>query len=144
MANIYNNPTFLRMYWRALQELVNGPLNVSQQRAVADGQIQCLHRQRAERRESGCDHRSLAVAAQTSIAAQLAAVNATSFSVNSTVTVSNNVAYITGMAPVNVSTIWINGVAYPLTWTTLTTGWTVPLKTGTNSSVSPASTARDN
>ena len=27
--NIFNNPTFLRMYWRALQELVNGPLNLA-------------------------------------------------------------------------------------------------------------------
>jgi len=29
MANIYNNPTFLRMYWRAMGELVNVPLNVA-------------------------------------------------------------------------------------------------------------------
>jgi len=29
MVNIYNNPAFLRMYWRALRELVNGPLNVA-------------------------------------------------------------------------------------------------------------------
>ena len=27
--------------------------------------------------------------------------------------------YVTGMAPVNVDTVWINGVAYPLTWTSL-------------------------
>ena len=52
---------------------------------------------------------------------------------NSSVTVSNNVAYVTGIAPVNVATVWINGAAYPLTWTSLT-GWTVavPLATGTN------------
>jgi hypothetical protein len=43
------------------------------------------------------------------------------------------VAYVTGTAPVNVDTVWINGVAYPLTWTTLT-NWivTVPLVNGTN------------
>ena len=48
-------------------------------------------------------------------------------------TTSNNVAYVTGTAPVNVATVWINGVAYPLTWTTLT-NWTVafPLVNGTN------------
>ena len=71
--------------------------------------------------------------AQSSIAAQLAAVNATSFTVNPTVTVSNNVAYVTGLAPVNVDMVWINGVAYPLTWTTLT-NWivTMPLVNGTN------------
>ena len=33
-------------------------------------------------------------------------------------TISNNMAYVTGAAPVNVDTVWINGVAYPLTWTT--------------------------
>ena len=44
-------------------------------------------------------------------------MNATSFSVNPSVTVSNNVAYVTGTAPVNVATVWINGAAYPLTWT---------------------------
>ena len=71
--------------------------------------------------------------AQSSIASQLAAVNATSFSVNPSVTVSNNVAYVTGSAPVNVDSVWINGVAYPLTWTSLT-DWTVtvPLTNGVN------------
>ena len=42
-------------------------------------------------------------------------------------TVSNNVAYVTGVAPVNVDTVWINGVAYPLTWTSLT-NWTSPCR----------------
>ena len=50
-----------------------------------------------------------------------------------TVVVSNNVAYISGTAPVNVTTIEINGAVYPLTWTTFT-NWvvTAPLRTGTN------------
>ncbi|MEI9962728.1 MAG: lamin tail domain-containing protein [Limisphaerales bacterium] len=71
--------------------------------------------------------------AQTSIAAQLAAVNATEFAASSTVAISNNIAYVTGTAPVNVDTIQINGFNYPITWTTLT-NWlvTIPLKTGTN------------
>ena len=48
-------------------------------------------------------------------------------------TVSNNIAYVTGVAPVNVDSVWINGAAYPLTWTSLT-NWrvAVPLATGTN------------
>src|ERR1019366_6032536 len=56
------------------------------------------------------------------------------FTVNPTVIVSNNLAYVTGGAPVNVDTVWINGVAYPLTWTTLN-NWaiTFPLVNGTNS-----------
>ncbi len=60
-------------------------------------------------------------------------MNASSFTVNPTVTISNNLAYVTGTAPVNVATVWINGAAYPLTWTSLT-NWivTVPLANGTN------------
>ena len=48
-------------------------------------------------------------------------------------TLSGNVAYISGQAPVNVDSIYINGVAYPLTWTGMTT-WTIamPLTNGAN------------
>ena len=52
MANIYNNPTFLRMYWRALGELVNGPLNVANSGPLIDGQIQRVRGQRPERGKS--------------------------------------------------------------------------------------------
>ncbi len=44
------------------------------------------------------------------------------FAVNS-VTVNNNLATISGTAPLAVKTLWFNGVAYPLTWPTVT-GWT--------------------
>ena len=134
MANIYNNPTFLRMYWRALQELGQRPAQCRQQRPVDRCQIQRLHRQRPQRGKSQVANIEPWLSqAQTSIASQLAAVNATSFAVNSSVTVSNDIAYLTGTAPVNVATVWINGAAYPLTWTSLTS-WTVavPLATGTN------------
>jgi hypothetical protein len=71
--------------------------------------------------------------AQTSIASQLAAVDAGAFTVNPNVVVSNNLAFVSGVAPVAVETVWVNGVAWPVTWTTLT-DWTValPLRAGTN------------
>jgi hypothetical protein len=49
------------------------------------------------------------------------------------VTVNNNLATISGTAPLAVKTLWFNGVACPLTWPTVT-GWTatVPLQPGTN------------
>ena len=133
MANIYNNPTFLRMYWRALGELVNGPLNVANSGPLIEAKYNAFvaNGLSAENPQSAIE--PWLTQARTSIASQLAAVNASSFSVNSDVTVSNNIAYVTGAAPVNVATVWINGAAYPLTWTNLT-GWTVavPLATGTN------------
>jgi hypothetical protein len=41
--------------------------------------------------------------------------------------------YISGIAPVNVASVWINGVAYPLTWINLST-WSIamPLTNGVN------------
>jgi hypothetical protein len=134
MTAIYNNPTFRRMYWRALQELVNGPLNVTNSGPLLVAKYNAF----VANGFSSVENPTVNIEpwlsqAQSSIASQLAAVNATSFTVNPTVTVSNNVAYVTGVAPVNVDVVWINGVAYPLTWTSLTS-WSVavPLVNGTN------------
>jgi hypothetical protein len=131
--NIFNNPTFLRMYWRALQELVNGPLNVANSGPLLMAKYNAFTTNGLSVENPTVNIEPWLSQAQSSIALQLAAVNAASFTVNPTVTTSNNVAYVTGTAPVNVDAVWINGVAYPLTWTTLA-NWTVtlPLVNGTN------------
>jgi hypothetical protein len=71
--------------------------------------------------------------AQSSIAAQIAAENTPNFTINPSVIINNDVAHVSGTAPVNVKTIWFNGVEWPLTWTSVT-NWTVtvPLHPGTN------------
>ena len=131
--NLFKNPTFLRMYWRAFQELVNGPLNVANSGPLLAAKYNAFTENGLSVENPAAKIEPWLSQAQTSIASQLAAVNATSFTVNSTVTLSNDVAYVTGQAPVNVDAVWINGVAYPLTWTSLT-GWTVtvPLTNGAN------------
>jgi hypothetical protein len=131
--NFFNNPTFLRMYWRALGELANGPLDVANSGPLLMAKYNAFTDNGLSVEDPTVNIEPWLSQAQTSIAAQLAAVNATSFSVNPSVTFSNNVAYVTGGAPVNVAAVWINGVAYPLTWTGLT-NWTltVPLANGTN------------
>jgi len=133
MAAIYNNPTFLRMYWRALQELVNGPLTVANSGPLLDAKFNAFTANGLSVENPNSGIKPWLSQAHDSIAAQLAAVNASSFTVNASVTVSNNVAYVSGQAPVNVASVWINGMAYPLTWTSLT-GWTVavPLVNGNN------------
>ena len=132
MSNIFNEPAFRRMYWRALQQLVNGPLansgplvNAKYHAFVASGL-------------TGVEDPNVNILpwlsqAQASIASQLAATNATQFAVNSTVAVSNDLAYVTGIAPVAVKTVLVNGAAYPITWTSVT-GFrvSVPLAPGTN------------
>ncbi len=133
LAAIYNNPTFLRMYWRALQELVNGPLNVANSGPLLSAKYNTFLANGLNVENPGSNIEPWLSQARSSISSQLAAVNASSFTVNSSVTISNTVAYVTGAAPVNVAAIWINGAAWPVTWNTLT-GWTVavPLVNGTN------------
>ncbi len=135
-------PTFLRMYWRALEELVNGPLNVANSGPLITAKYNAFI-DNGLSVENPTDTTAAAGGypgiepwlsqAQSSIASQLAEDNANSFSVKSNVKMTNNVAYISGVAPVNVDFVWINGAAYPLTWTGLTT-WmvAVPVTNGAN------------
>jgi regulation of enolase protein 1 (concanavalin A-like superfamily) len=133
MANIYNNPTFLRMYWRALGELVNGPLNLANSGPLVEAKYATFLANGLGPENPKSNIEPWLTQAQSSIASQLAAVNAPNFSVNPSVSISNNLAYINGTAPINVASVLINGGAYPLTWTSLTT-WrvAVPLVAGAN------------
>lgn len=131
--NIYNEPTFRRMYWRALQELVNGPLDITKSGPLLDAKYNAFVANGLNVEDPNSNIKSWLSEAHDSIAAQIAGENATSFSVNSTVAVNADLATITGTAPVNVKTILVNGAEYPVTWTSVV-GFqiAIPLKPGTN------------
>jgi len=131
-AAIYSNPTFRRMYLRALQELVNGPLNVANSGPLLDAKYNAFVANGISAENSSVIKTWL-TQAKSSIASQIAPQTTVGFTVNSPPVVSGNVAVVTGTAPVGVKTIWFNGVEYPVTWTSVTT-WraTVPLQPGTN------------
>jgi hypothetical protein len=134
MAAIYSEPTFRRMYWRALSELLtNGPLNLSLSVPLLNAKYSAFTANGISVEDPNLNLIPWVTQAAPLVAAQVNAANATNFSVDAGITVSNNLAYFTGQAPFNVNTIWINGSAYPLTWTTVT-NWliTVPLQNGTN------------
>ena len=99
MQAIFNNPTFLRMYWRALQELVNGPLSVANSAPLLAAKYRVITENGVSVQDPAANLEPWLAQAQSSIASQLAAVNATSFSVNDAVTISNNVAYLSGRRP---------------------------------------------
>jgi hypothetical protein len=132
-ANIYNEPTFRRMYWRALQELVNGPLNVANSGPLLDAKYNAFVANGLSVENPSSGIKPWLTQAQSTIAAQIAGENATGFTVNSAPAVTNDVAYFTGTAPVNVQTVRFNGTKYPLQWTSVST-WlaAVPLQPGTN------------
>lgn len=96
MANIYNTPVFLRMYWRALQELVNGPLDVTNSGPLLMAKYNAFTKNGFSVENPTAAIEPWLSEAQSSIASQLAAVNTTNFSVSPNVTFSNDVAYVTG------------------------------------------------
>lgn len=133
VTQIFNNPTFRRMYWRALQELVNGPLSAEKSTPLVTSKYNAFTANGLSVENPATSLISWVAQAKSSIASQLAAVDSATFAVNTTVNITNDVAYITGKAPIAVKTVLLNGVQWPLTWTSLT-NWSVaiPLKTGTN------------
>ncbi|MEJ0090950.1 MAG: lamin tail domain-containing protein [Limisphaerales bacterium] len=133
MNSIYNTPVFRRMYWRALGELVNGPLDTANSGPLLDAKYNVFVANGITPEDPDTNLKPWLTQARNSIASQLAAADTTNFTVNST-TVSNGLAQLSGTAPVAAQTIWINGVSYPLTWSTVI-NWstTVPLaNSGTN------------
>ena len=76
MANIYSNPTFLRMYWRALGELVNGPLNVANSGPLIEAKYNAFTANGLSVENPRTSIEPWLAQAQSSIASQLAAVNA--------------------------------------------------------------------
>jgi hypothetical protein len=134
ITSIYNTPEYRRMYWRALQELVNGPLNANISGPLLDAKYNAFVANGLSPENPSTNIKPWLTQAHDSIASQIAAENTPNFSVNPTVTISNNVAIVTGAAPVNVKTIWINGIEYPLRWTSVTNFQVrVPLRSGSNS-----------
>jgi hypothetical protein len=135
MTNIYLCPEFRRMYWRGLEDLVNGPLIVNNTAPLCDAKYNAFVADGLV----GVENPETSMLpwigqAQTSIAAQLAAVDASGFSVNPPLLNTNTgIVTFTGVAPVHIKTISVNGIAYTVTWTTLTNfTFTVPLQARTN------------
>ncbi len=129
-SRIFSNPTFRRMYLRALQELVDGPLNLSQTGPLLDAKYAAFVANGVSA-QSPAAIKSWVNSARNSISRQILF---STFSVDATVTITNNIAVVTGSAPVKIKTIWFNGIEWPVVWKSLTT-WmaTVPLKPGNNS-----------
>src|SRR5258705_9678521 len=92
--NLYNEPTFRRMYWRALQELVDGPLDISRSGPLLDAKYNAFVANGLNVENPNSAIKPWLTQAKNSIASQIAAENATSFSVNQTVTIQNGVGFI--------------------------------------------------
>lgn len=137
ISTMYAYPPFARIYWRAVEDAISGPFDPAKCNPVMDAKYQSL----LANGILWCDGQALtdpsAVKAwfsdrRTYLQTQLATV-ASTFTVNSSATVTNGVATITGTAPVHVETVSINGQSWTVRWTSVS-NWTavVPLQTGSN------------
>jgi len=137
IATMYAYPPFARAYWRAVEDAISGPFDPSRCNPVMDAKHQSL----VANGITWCDGQALTDPTvvktwfsdrRTFLQNQLASVSS-AFTVNSSATVSNGVATISGTAPVRVATVSINGQSWTVRWTGVNS-WTatVPLQTGGN------------
>jgi hypothetical protein len=120
MPYLYANPTFRRMYFRSLKEICNGPWAPGSVDPILDAKYAAIQR-------SGIAATSPDViktyinTARGSILNQVAAEDATRFriTISDNITTNNNVLTITGEAPVEARSLLVNGIAYPITWTSV-------------------------
>jgi len=134
MGVIFHTPAFLRMYWQAHQDLINGALDINLTTgALLNAKYHAFVGNGLVVENPNSALLPWIASARLNIGSQLSQVDTANFTVNPAVLASNDVAFVSGTAPMAVGTIWINGVAWPITWTTLT-NWTlaVPLHSGTN------------
>src|SRR6185436_20000965 len=130
LSRVINLPANLRTFYGHILDIINTSYNtsymtywVSHYRNFAPGQ----------------DYSAVISYIQTRASFAITTINNAggnaAFAVTSTnfVTTSNNLVTLTGTAPVQIKTIKINGVEYPVTWTSIS-AWTIraPVSAATN------------
>ncbi|MBU6401031.1 MAG: lamin tail domain-containing protein, partial [Verrucomicrobia bacterium] len=138
VGTMYGTPVFRRNYWRVLKEIVNGPMLATNINPVMDAKYAAFQ-------ASGITVTSPR-AVQAWIATRRTYILGKLNTVNSTFAITSNngadfnspssLTSLKGSAPVEVTTLAVNGIAYPVTWTSVT-NWliNVPLPAITNTLV---------
>lgn len=127
---------FTRIYWQTLIEAVNGCMTAARSNPILDARYAGLVAGGASV-SSPANIKTFISARRDYIAFQISSNNTAPFQILSNsgldYSTSNNLVTLTGRAPFEVATIEVNGVAYNVTWTTLT-NWSlrVALPPGTN------------
>ncbi len=131
ISRMYQHPPFRRIYLRALYDAAQGPLLSSRSDPVMDATYAALLANGIGA-AAPSDVKSWIIQRRDYILQELISVTANfEFTVNggNNFSTAQNLVTLTGTAPVQVKTIKINGVAYPVTWTTVTQ-WTLQYALG--------------
>jgi hypothetical protein len=140
IARMYQHPPFRRAFLRAVHDAVHGPLLSGNIDPVIDSQHAALvangiNRSAGQPLGSPAATKNWLTSRRQSLLQQLASVSAP-FAISNpsgSFATDQPVVTLTGTAPVEVKDIRINGLDYPVTWTTVT-NWSIPvaLQTGAN------------
>ena len=129
------HPPFGRIFWQALIEAANGMMTATRSNPILDSRYAGLVASGA----AVASPQAIKdfIAARRSFILSQVASNQSPFAITSNggadFGTNRNLVTLTGTAPLEVRTILVNGIAYPVTWTTLKT-WSlrVALTSGTN------------
>jgi hypothetical protein len=138
MATLNAYPPFRRAWWRAYKEIVNGPMKTSTFYPAIDGRYNAFIASGVNVQAAPVNAiRTFIDTARVGISNAMAAVDFNGFAVNTAnVTASaSNLVTISGSAAFDITTIEFNGVAWPVTWTSITS-WTVTIPVTNNAPIS--------
>jgi regulation of enolase protein 1 (concanavalin A-like superfamily) len=131
VTRMYNHPPFRRAYFRAMYEAVNGPLQDAKVAAITDPKYAALLANGIAV-ASPASTKTWIQSRRSYLQSQLDGV-AANFEITSNgganYSSSQNLITLTGNAPVQVKTIKINGVEFPMTWTGVTS-WSTRVALG--------------
>jgi hypothetical protein len=124
LAGLYTVPVYRRAYWRALLELANGLFQPATVDAWLDPRYAGLAANGAAVgspqpiKNYVASRRSYILSQAAAVASPFTVSGPTNFSV------ATNLVTLSGTAPVEVERVLVNGVAWPITWTSVS-NWTV-------------------
>ena len=120
---MYRHPKFARAYWRAVQDAVNGPLLSANLNPLLDAKVAAFAASGIAA-ASPAGIKTFLTQRRNYMVARLATV-AAPFLVRTPAffTAEDNLVLLSGNAPVEVRDLAINGVPFPVTWTSVTS-WT--------------------
>ncbi|MBK8000334.1 MAG: lamin tail domain-containing protein [Verrucomicrobia bacterium] len=133
-----DHPPFARIYWQAIIEAANGMMTPARSDTILDARYNGMVAGGAAV-ASPLDLKNWIAARRSYVLTQIAA-NQSSFAITSNggadFATNRNLITLTGTAPLEVRTILVNGVPFPVTWTALNT-WVIriPLTSGLNTLV---------
>jgi hypothetical protein len=136
VGDLWSTPAIARMYWRAFQDAVNGPLREGAIGPVLDGRYDALTANGftvegtdaikayvSQRR----DYLASRLNDEDALGLTITSNAGASFSTN------RNLVTLSGSAPIAAASLAVNDLLFPVTWTTLTTWrFSIPLAAATN------------